>query len=265
MQSQKSSDEITEETYKEGRSALVIGMGLFGSAVAKALTRHGWFVLAVDGDQSKLNAVVNEVSAVRVINAVDLNIIQSLEPSTYDVCISAIGDENAHVITTTIHNLKQCDAQMIIARTTSYDHSLMFSKLGCDLILEPEKSFGQALSLLLHKVDTPTLIKTVDLDLSIENLKKHHLSLIKPNEAADNEEEYSSKVSIIMKVIQILIWGVLLQYCYNLSVELDRVNDTLQTQTQYTNTTHTFVIVMMTLIILWYLALRLFKPNDPSS
>ena len=93
MHNQKSSDESHDVSYMEGRSALVIGMGLFGSAVAKALTRHGWFVLAVDGDQSKLNAVANEVSAVRVINAVDLDIIQSLEPSTYDVCISAIGDE----------------------------------------------------------------------------------------------------------------------------------------------------------------------------
>ena len=96
--------------------------------------------------------------------------------------------KNARMITTTIHNLQQCEAQMIIARTTSYDHSLMFSKLGCDLILEPEKSFGRAFSLLLHQIDTPTLIKEVDFDLSIETLKKHHLSLIKPQEESDTEQ-----------------------------------------------------------------------------
>ena len=256
-------DEAQELVYKEGRSALVIGMGLFGSSVARELTRLGWFVLAVDGDQSKLNAVVNEVSSVRVINAVDLAIIQSLEPSTFDICISAIGDENAHVITTAIHNLKQCDAQLIIARTTNRDHNIMFSKLGCDLILEPEQTFGEAFSGLLHHMETAQVINDVKLDLSLDKLKKHHIALVNTDE--DPIKAHHSRPHIILKVIQLLIWGILLQYSYNLSTEIDTLNQKLGLDGQQTSTTNTYIMVMLILITLWYLSSRIFTAQPTES
>ena len=261
QQATETSIDVDEEVhYQEGRSALIIGMGLFGSAVARELTRLGWFVLAVDGDQSKLNNLRHEVSAVRVIDAIDLEVIQSLDPSHYDVCISAIGDENAHVITTTIHNLKQSGAQTVIARTTNSDHNEMFTKLGCDLLIQPEGSYGIEFSQYLHRHSAQALADQLKSpSISYAKLQKHNLALNKAKKEEDQTElSVVNGGSLVSTIFQILLWGFLLQYTHSLSVELDRLA-ALSGQENQTSYSHTFNILSISLIIIWLFTGKIFK------
>lgn len=247
--------------YQEGRSALVIGMGLFGSSVARELTRLGWFVLAVDGDHSKVNSLIHEVSAVRVIDAVDLDVIQSLDPAHFDVCISAIGDENTHVITTTIHNLKLSGAQTIIARTINTDHNLMFTKLGCDLLLQPEDSYGVEFSRFLHGHSQKEFKDTFHISpLNMDKLQKHNLALGKPKYDVEQENiAFSYKPSLISIVFQLLIWCILLQYAYSLSVELDHLHELNKTASTTSHSyQYTFNILSLSLIIVWLFVSKIF-------
>lgn len=234
-------------------SALVIGMGLFGSAVARKLTSEGWFVLAVDEDQSKLNQIANEVSSVRVINAVDLKVIESLEPHTFDICISAIGDENAHVISTTIHNLKQCNASFIMARILNEQHEEIFRKLGCDLVVKPEESFGEQLSILLHNHlisgQKPKNL-TKEYRLTAEQLKEAQFSVGKIQKEDSNLEVKPDLTFYLLVVFELLIWGFLIKNIYQIQTKLDLVNKQLSNQASSEGFDSQMQVIFI-LIVLW--------------
>ena len=235
-------------------SALVIGMGLFGSSVARKLTQAGWFVLAVDDDQNKLNSIANEVSSVRVINAVDLKVIQSLEPHTFDICVSAIGDENAHVISTTIHNLKSCNAPFIVARILNKQHEAIYRKLGCDLVVEPEKYFGEELSNILHNHlmsgHHPSDLST-DFRITAEQLKEAQLST---NKAQKDEVAYELKQDLsqyLLIVLELLIWGFIIQNIYQLQNKVDLLNEQLSHAHKNSESLDSQMQVLFILMILW--------------
>ena len=235
-------------------SALVIGMGLFGSAVARKLTREGWFVLAVDDDQSKLNAIANEVSSVRVINAVDLKVIESLEPHTFDLCISAIGDENAHVISTTIHNLKLCNAPFIIARILNQEHEPIYRKLGCDLVVEPEKSFGEELSSLLHthliSGQQPSDL-SMDFRITAEQLKEAQLSTNRSPKDDVNEELKQDLSQYLLIILEVLIWGFLIQNIYQLQNKVDLLNSQISNTQKVTGDFNSQMQALFIVMVLW--------------
>ena len=235
-------------------SALVIGMGLFGSAVARKLTQVGWFVLAVDDDQSKLNAIANEVSSVRVINAVDLKVIESLEPHTFDLCISAIGDENAHVISTTIHNLKLCDAPFIIARILNREHEPIYRKLGCDLVVEPEKSFGEEMSSLLHSHlisgNRPGDLSK-DFRITAEQLKEAQLSTNRSTKDEVNDELKQDLSQYLLIILEVLIWGFLIQNIYQLQSKVDLLNNQISNAQQVSGDFNSQMQALFIVMILW--------------
>ncbi len=264
---------ITSNEYKEGRSALVIGMGLFGFSVAKRLTELGWFVLAVDGDPERLKEVAKEVSSVRVINAVNLEVIKTLEPSTFDLCISAIGNESAHMIGTTIHNLKVSGAEVVIARSTSKDHNVMFEKLGCDLLVEPEHYFGVEFSELLHHITDYTSFKHLKLQdrysIDLDDVKRRSAELTKePNNDSKGDEFKASPSTTLIKGLQILVWILLLEYAYQLSNQLDililQADDPQATMDRIVGPhQETFFKVTGLLIIIWIILSSYLKSDKP--
>ena len=255
--SQTTNDQDTDYKAKgpaPSLSALVIGMGLFGSSVARKLTQAGWFVLAVDDDQNKLNSIANEVSSVRVINAVDLKVIESLEPHTFDICVSAIGDENAHVISTTIHNLKSCNAPFIVARILNKQHEAIYRKLGCDLVVEPEKCFGEELSNILHNHlmsgHHPSDLSK-DFRITAEQLKEAQLST---NKAQKDEVAYELKQDLsqyLLIVLELLIWGFIIQNIYQLQNKVDLLNEQLSHAQKNSESLDSQMQVLFILMILW--------------
>ena len=258
---------IPSVEYREGRSALVIGMGLFGSAVALELTKLGWFVLAVDGEAEKLNAISQHVSSVRVINAIDYEVIRSLEPGQFDLCLSAIGDENGHVISTTIHNLSRSGARFIVARSINSEHNKMFERLGCHLIVEPEQHFGVQLSALFHGLaDLSSLdLKKYKL-LDKEDLQKRSLE-ISQDKPESSEGSWRDGGSVTLhRGLQLLIWLILLRYAYRLSATLDEISLNTGGQSSIVgkgSESEQFFILASILMVAWVFLGQWVKPKNP--
>lgn len=124
------------------RQALIIGLGQFGMAVARALTARQVEVLVVDVDEQRVRAASSFATESACFNATDELSLVRTSPERRDVCLCAIGDEakEASIICTAL--LKQMGAKRVIARSNDELHARILTLVGANQVVNPEREFG---------------------------------------------------------------------------------------------------------------------------
>ena len=124
------------------RQVLVIGLGQFGMAVARALTSKRVEVLAVDISEDRVRAASAFVTEAACFDATDEYSLSKTSPERRDVCLCAIGDESkeASIICTAL--LKQMGANRVIARSNDELHARILTLVGASQVVNPERQFG---------------------------------------------------------------------------------------------------------------------------
>jgi len=125
------------------QQALVIGLGQFGMAVARALAAREVEVLAVDVSEDRVRAAAAFVTEAACFDATDELSLTRTSPERRDVCICAIGDEakEASIICTAL--LKQMGARRVIARSNDDLHARILTLVGANHVVNPEREFGE--------------------------------------------------------------------------------------------------------------------------
>jgi len=129
---------------------VVIGLGIFGNAVAKEMTRNGAEVLAIDIDSECVETIKDDVTHAIVLDSTDEAALQEQGVANFDVAVVAIGmNFESAMITTSI--LKRLGVNNIHARATSTRKGELLQKIGGDStqIINPEESAGKQLALVL--------------------------------------------------------------------------------------------------------------------
>jgi len=139
---------------------LVIGLGQFGSGVARELARRGGDVIAIDIKQEVVDTVGPHVSRALCTDATRPDVIAELEPSETDAAICSIGAESveANILVTAL--LKEHGAPRIITRTTGGLHARVVRRVGADEIINPEIEIARH---VVHRVMLPRLEKTFEI------------------------------------------------------------------------------------------------------
>lgn len=125
------------------QQALVIGLGQFGMAVARALAAREVEVLAIDVSEDRVRAASMFVTEAACFDATDESSLMRTSPERRDVCICAIGDEakEASIICTAL--LKQMGARRVIARSNDDLHARILTLVGASQVVNPEREFGE--------------------------------------------------------------------------------------------------------------------------
>ena len=119
----------------------VIGLGSFGSNVAKTLYDKGHEVLAVDKDKAKIEEMKIFVSnAVHMEAAVKEN-LEALEIQDMDVVVVSLGPEMEASILTVLY-LKELGAERIVAKALTEDHGKILDAVGATEVIYPEKDMA---------------------------------------------------------------------------------------------------------------------------
>jgi K+ transport systems, NAD-binding component len=71
----------------------VIGLGRFGSSVARTLTQMGYDVLAIDSDENKVEELADVVTHAVAASALEETALKSLGIRNFDVVVVAIGQD----------------------------------------------------------------------------------------------------------------------------------------------------------------------------
>lgn len=123
------------------KSILLIGLGRFGRHVAIKLDELNHQVMAVDNNESRVEAVLPYVRNAQIGDATNEDFIRSLGVRNFDVCIVAIGDNFQSSLETT-SLLKELGAKMVVSRAARDVHAKFLLRNGADEVVYPEKQLA---------------------------------------------------------------------------------------------------------------------------
>lgn len=123
------------------KSILLIGLGRFGRHIAIKLDELNHQVMALDKNESRVEAVLPYVRSAQIGDATNEDFIRSLGVRNFDVCIVAIGDNFQSSLEAT-SLLKELGAKMVVSRAARDVHAKFLLRNGADEVVYPEKQLA---------------------------------------------------------------------------------------------------------------------------
>jgi len=131
------------------KTYIVIGLGRFGSSLAKQLCMLGAEVLAMDVRSELVQQVSGDVTHAVVGDAQDKEVLRALGVRNFDGAVIAIGDNLGASVLVTM-NLKELGVPYIVCKAHDETHRRVLEKLGVDRVVIPEQEHAQRLARSLH-------------------------------------------------------------------------------------------------------------------
>ena len=138
---------------------VVIGIGQFGEAIARTLSKKGAEVLAIDKSQEKVDYIANDVAYAVALDSTDKNALISQNIQNYDAVVIAIGEDFEELLLTAV-NLIELDIKRIIVRAKGKVNRLILEKLGLNEIFSPEYAVG---AVVAERLLNPSIVNFLDL------------------------------------------------------------------------------------------------------
>lgn len=123
------------------RHFAILGLGYFGSTVARELKRHQNQVLGVDADETRVDAMSDMLDHAVISDLTDEKALGELSLDAYDVVVIDVDDNVEASVTCTLH-VKELGAKEIWAKAHSDAHYKLLKRLGADRVVYPEYDVG---------------------------------------------------------------------------------------------------------------------------
>ncbi len=138
----------------------VIGLGRFGSSVARKLSEKGHQVLAIDKDEEKVQDASSYVTQSVELDVGDEKGLRAVGIEGVDCVIVSIGGVNlqASILITVI--LKDIGIKEIIAKAASELHAKVLRKVGATRVVFPEREMGVRLA---NSLVSPKILEQIEL------------------------------------------------------------------------------------------------------
>jgi len=127
------------------KTFVVIGLGRFGTAVARELSALGHEVLAVDEDEEAVEKVADKVTHAVAGDARDAAVLKALGVRNYDCAVVAVGGDIGNSALITL-NLKEQGVKKVVCKVQSHVHQRVLEKIGADRVIFPEHEMGVKLA-----------------------------------------------------------------------------------------------------------------------
>jgi trk system potassium uptake protein TrkA len=124
------------------KSILVIGLGRFGRHLALKLMELGNEVMAIDKDEEAVEKVAPFVTASRIGDCQEPEVMAELGVNNFDICFVCISNDFQGSLEVT-YALKEMGAQHVVARADRDAQTKFLQKIGADDVIHPEKEMAQ--------------------------------------------------------------------------------------------------------------------------
>ncbi len=177
----------------------VIGLGSFGSNMAKTLYEKGNEVLAVDDDKEKIEEFKTFVSKAVNMDARDKENLQAVGINDMDVVIVSLGPEMEASILTVLH-LHELGARRILAKALTEDHAKILEAVGATEVIYPEKDMAVRTAL---KLSCPNVLEYLPLvsGFSVQEIAPPEKFIGKSLKELDLRNKYGVQVIAVKELI----------------------------------------------------------------
>lgn len=133
----------------EADSVAVIGLGRFGTSLARELMSFGTEVLGIDTDEDRVQALNGELTQVVRADATKEDVLRQLAVNEFDRVVIAIGhDITASILAGSL--LIQMGVPVIWAKAVDDQHGRILEQLGVHHVIYPEKDMGRRVAHLVR-------------------------------------------------------------------------------------------------------------------
>ncbi|RFC55918.1 potassium channel family protein [Brumimicrobium aurantiacum] len=148
----------------------VIGVGKYGSNIARRLAEKGAQVFAFDNSETRIEDIKDDVAFAVTLNSTDFKILSSQKLEEMDAAVVAIGENFEATVLTAVH-LMDLGVKRIIARANGADQRLILEKIGVKEILTPE---DEVAFVIREKLLNPSILSFLQLS------EEYEIAEIKP-------------------------------------------------------------------------------------
>uniref|UniRef100_A0A7V3ZTU9 TrkA family potassium uptake protein n=1 Tax=candidate division WOR-3 bacterium TaxID=2052148 RepID=A0A7V3ZTU9_UNCW3 len=116
----------------------VIGLGRFGSQLAKALLDEGFEVIVIDKDDERVSEFSEKASGALILDATDEKALKEAGISEVDCCVVSVGQKIDASILIVMH-LKTLGVKEVVVKAVDELHAEILKRIGADKVILPEK------------------------------------------------------------------------------------------------------------------------------
>lgn len=177
----------------------VIGLGSFGSYVAKTLYDMGHEVVAIDEDKSKLDSIKDSATHAVHMDAADKENLQAIGITDMDVVVVGLGPEMESSILTTLF-LSEIGVNRIVAKALTEDHAKILDVVGATEVIFPEKDMAIRTAI---RLSSPNILEYLPLasGLRIQEIAAPEKFIGKSLKELDLRNKYGIQVMAIKEII----------------------------------------------------------------
>ena len=152
------------------KNFVVIGLGRFGTAVARELCELGNDVLGLDTNSENVENIADYVTHAVTGDGRDPEVLRALGVSDYDCAVVAVGSDVGSSALITMR-LKEAGVSQVVCKAQSHVHQRLLEKIGADRVIFPEHEMGikvaqgLARSNILNFIELSPEYGLVDVDL----------------------------------------------------------------------------------------------------
>ncbi len=182
------------------KTFVVIGLGRFGTAVARELSALGHEVLAVDEDEEAVEKVADRVTHAVCGDARDAGVLKALGVRNYDCAVVAVGGDVGNSALITL-NLKEQGIKEVVCKAQSHVHQRVLEKIGADRVIFPEHEMGVKVAQGLSSSNVLNFIEVSE-DFGIVELEAPKSWLGKTVKELDIRNKHRVNVIAVRKAAQ---------------------------------------------------------------
>lgn len=136
------------------KQVVVIGLGQFGSHLARTLARMECEVLAIDSDERAVNEVRDDVQKAVITDVRNLDALRSTITPHVDEVIVSLGESMEASILCTLH-LAKIGVARIRAKASTRDHAAILRAVGATDVIFPERETAERMA---HRIMNPDML-----------------------------------------------------------------------------------------------------------
>ena len=181
------------------KRVVVIGLGIFGSQLARQLYDNGIEVVAIDKNRDVVQRIKDHSTKAVLADATDKEVLESIGIDAGDTVVISFGEDLSASTLLTLH-LKELKVRTIIVKVPNEDYKRILLKVGASEAIIPEREIDNKLA---RSIISPNVLEYLPIseDFTIVELAPPSSFIGKSLAELDLRKRYQLQVIAIRDVL----------------------------------------------------------------